>query len=104
MITQLQSLTEIAENYDAIVLDQWGVLHDGTRPYPHAVAALTSLAERGTRMAVLSNSGKRAGPNADRIAAIGFPAALFEVVMTSGEALWRDIQAGRISEQAFFAM
>ncbi|ABD54311.1 TIGR01459 family HAD-type hydrolase [Jannaschia sp. CCS1] len=93
MTQVIESLSEISDRFDAIVLDQWGVLHDGTSPYPGAVAALEAL---NTRLAVLSNSGKRSDPNARRIADMGFDARLFEVVMTSGEALWQDIASGRV--------
>lgn len=99
MTQAINSLKEIADRYDAIVLDQWGVLHDGTTPYPGAIAVLEGL---GSRLAVLSNSGKRAGPNAARIADMGFAERLFEVVMTSGEALWQDIAAGRVSHRCLF--
>ncbi|MEO1239381.1 MAG: TIGR01459 family HAD-type hydrolase [Pseudomonadota bacterium] len=98
----IEKLAEIAEDYDAIVLDQWGVLHDGKTPYPGSVDALERLHAMGTRLAVLSNSGKRADLNAARIASKGFPDALFEVVMTSGEALYRDIATGTITEQRFY--
>ncbi len=100
----LDSLAEVAAGYDAVVLDQWGVLHDGTAPYPKAIGAIESLAGNGKRLAVLSNSGKRAAPNLARIAEIGFPRDAFEEVMTSGEALWRDIEAGRIDATRFFAI
>lgn len=97
----LDSLMEVATQFDAIVLDQWGVLHDGTTPYPTAVEAIDALRSAGVRLAVLSNSGKRATPNADRITAMGFPPDAFEVVMTSGEALWQDIAADRVPHRRF---
>ena len=96
------SITEIADRFEAIVLDQWGVLHDGTAPYPGAVDTLDHLSQRGCRLAVLSNSGKRADLNRARIAAMGFSASLFDCVMTSGEALWLDAAAGRVAETRFF--
>jgi HAD superfamily hydrolase (TIGR01459 family) len=89
-------LSEVARQFGAVVLDQWGVLHDGTRPYPGAVSCVAGLAAAGVRLAVLSNSGKRAAPNAARIAAMGFDPAFFSCVMTSGEALWSDLAAGRV--------
>ncbi|MEO1789313.1 MAG: TIGR01459 family HAD-type hydrolase [Pseudomonadota bacterium] len=104
MTRRLATLAEIAGDFDAIVLDQWGVLHDGTRPYPAAPECLAELSAGGTRLAVLSNSGKRAAPNAARIAGMGFDTGLFEVVMTSGEALWRDIAEGRVVERALYAI
>ncbi len=92
----LAVLDEVAQDFDALVFDQWGVLHDGSAPYPGAVAAVERLSGRGVRMAVLSNSGKRGTLNAARIASMGYDPAWFEVVMTSGEALWRDAEAGRL--------
>jgi len=95
-VTQaLSSLAQVAARYDAIVFDQWGVLHNGSAPYAGVVACLDGLRAQGRRMAVLSNSGKRAAPNAARIAAMGIGAP-FETVMTSGEALWREISAGHL--------
>ncbi|MEO0342170.1 MAG: TIGR01459 family HAD-type hydrolase [Pseudomonadota bacterium] len=104
MTRALQSLVQIASDYDAIVFDQWGVLHDGSRPYDRAVHTLARLKASGTRIAVLSNSGKRSAPNADRISAMGFASDLFECVMTSGEALWRDVAAGTIYQRCFYAI
>lgn len=101
MTRRLEALAEIASDYEAIVFDQWGVLHNGTTPYPGAVACLEGLRAKGCRMAVLSNSGKRAAPNAARIADMGFGTDLFETVMTSGEALWQDIAAGRVAARRF---
>ena len=102
MTQAIDSLLDIVGDYDAVVLDQWGVLHDGTKPYPGAVAALRRLQAGGTRLAVLSNSGKRAAPNAARIDDMGFDAGQFEIVMTSGEALWQDVKAGRVQERVFW--
>ncbi len=92
----IDSLLEVAGDHDAVVLDQYGVLHDGARPYPGAVPALEALRAAGHRLAVLSNSGKRAAYNAARIERMGFPRGLFEAVMTSGEALRSDIARGAV--------
>lgn len=99
MTQAIQSLSDVARQFDAVVLDQWGVLHDGSTPYPLAVKTLQRLKADGVRLAVLSNSGKRSAPNAARITDMGFDADLFETVMTSGEALWQDIAAGRVPYQ-----
>ncbi len=96
MTQVLDSLCDIASDYDAIVLDQWGVLHDGSAPYPAAVAALAGLRENGHVLAVLSNSGRRADPNRAQLDRIGFPPDLFACVMTSGEALWQAFAAGEV--------
>ena len=96
MVAEIDILEPALGGIQAAVFDQWGVLHEGSDPYPHAVGALERLKASGMRLAVLSNSGKRSKANAERMAAMGFPANLFDCVMTSGEALWQDIRSGRI--------
>lgn len=98
----IDNLSEIAGFFDAIVLDQWGVLHDGSAPYPGAVKSLVDLSHQGHRLAVLSNSGKRSSINRQRIANMGFPDEMWCEVITSGEALWRDIRNNHIPERRFF--
>jgi len=98
----IESLAEVASSYDVIVLDQWGVLHDGNRAYEGTIESLTTLASEGHRLAVLSNSGKSSRENLNRIIQMGFPPELFEIVMTSGEALWQDINRGKVSHRDFF--
>ena len=89
----LSGLGDVSDRFDAVILDQWGVLHDGGRPYPGAVACLEALAAHGKPMVVLSNSGKRANANRARLAEIGLPVALLTAVVTSGEATFQAIAA-----------
>lgn len=102
MTTQIETLKDVASDYDAIVFDQWGVLHDGTSAYVGAVEAMGTVAP--AHVGVLSNSGKRAAPNIARIADMGFDVSVIDHVMTSGEALWQDMAAGTIAERVFFAV
>lgn len=96
MVADLASLDDALDGIGAVVLDQWGVLHDGAAPCPGALETLQRLGRRRLPLAVLSNSGKRADVNAARMAAMGLPAERFDCVMTSGEALWRDFADGRL--------
>ena len=77
-----------ADRYQGFLLDQWGVIHDGRRALPEAVAALVELKRRNKRLVVLSNSGRRAALNRRRLADMGLNVALFDAVVTSGEAAW----------------
>ncbi len=94
MTQVIDSIGAIADQFDAIVLDQWGVLHDGRAAYPSALATLDMLRASSAKIGVLSNSGKRAAPNMDRIARMGFDTAAFDCLMTSGEALWQHFVSG----------
>lgn len=96
MTTLIHSLQEILPEFDVAVLDQWGVLHDGTTPYPHAIEAIRMLADHGKELVVVSNSGKRSELNRRRMQRIGLPMHLVGDVVTSGEALWDDIRRGQL--------
>ncbi|OWK25634.1 hypothetical protein AJ87_08115 [Rhizobium yanglingense] len=57
-------MNAIADRYDGLILDQWGVLHNGTRPYDGVVEALETLRERKVPVAILTNSSKGEQANA----------------------------------------
>ncbi|QBY00484.1 TIGR01459 family HAD-type hydrolase [Rhodophyticola sp. CCM32] len=97
----IASLSLVADQFDALVFDQWGVLHNGQTAYGAAPDVVAALRHNGCRLAVLSNSGKRAEANASRLAAFGFGDGVFETVMTSGEAFWLDVAAGHVPHRAF---
>ena len=102
MTKKINSISEIVHEYDAIVFDQWGVLHDGKVSFEGAIECLNGLKKSNVKLAILSNSGKRSLLNADRISMMGFQSTLFETIMTSGEALWTDISSNIINEKKFF--
>ena len=102
MTKKINSISEIVHEYDAIVFDQWGVLHDGKVSFEGAIECLNGLKKSNVKLAILSNSGKRSLSNADRISMMGFQSTLFETIMTSCEALLTDISSNIINEKKFF--
>src|SRR5206468_5626173 len=88
----VEGLSAIAAHFDHVLLDQWGVLHDGRRVLPGVPAAVAGLRAGAKTILVLSNSGKRAADNVERLAALGLPRGSLDFVMTSGEATWRALQ------------
>ena len=87
----ISGLGEIAGNYDGFILDLWGVLHDGSHPFPGTIDALTRLKEMGKRTVVLSNAPRRAEMVAKRVAEIGIPRDLYGGIHSSGEEAWRHL-------------
>lgn len=85
----LSGISELAARFDYFVLDQFGVLHDGTAPYPGAVETLSRLKAAGKRSLLLSNSGKRSAPNEARLVRLGFEAGSWNHFLSSGEVAWR---------------
>ena len=88
-VVRLDDIGPLAERYEVFLLDQFGVLHDGSAPYPGAVAALSALKDAGKTVVLISNSGKRARPNEDRLLKLGFAAGSWDHFVSSGEVAWR---------------
>lgn len=91
----IDSVVQLIEKVDAAIVDQWGVLHDGKVAYPTAPKALGLLQEAKIPTLVLTNSGKRAQNNVERLAKTGIASDKYDFLLSSGEALWQDIQAGK---------
>lgn len=85
----LAELGELAARFDVFFIDQFGVLHDGSAPYPGAVEALAALKAAGKKIVLVSNSGKRAAPNEKRLVGLGFQPGTWDVFVSSGEVAWR---------------
>ena len=83
------NLEDLAGQFDAFFIDQFGVIMDASGPYPFAVDAIKRLSEYNKPIILLSNSGKRASNNCERLERLGFELSLFTAVITSGEvAYW----------------
>jgi HAD superfamily hydrolase (TIGR01459 family) len=81
----LPGVASLAERFDGFIVDQWGVLHDGSRPYPGALDCLERLRAAGKGVVVLSNSGRREDANVRLMEEMGFPPRLFDRVVSAGE-------------------
>ncbi|WP_299745789.1 HAD family hydrolase [uncultured Tateyamaria sp.] len=91
--TQCSGLLEIADMFDAFVLDSFGVLNVGEAAIPGAVACLEQLRARGKHLIVLTNAASYTRETAvRRYRALGFDFAPDEVVSS------RDVAASRLKE------
>ena len=85
-------LEELADGYDAFILDLWGVLHDGLKAYPEGVAALHELKRRGKRLLLLSNAPRRTGDLARQMADLGLSPDSYHHLMSSGQDAWNHLR------------
>ena len=97
MTRAISGLSEIADLFDAVLIDQFGVLHDGMTAFPGTRSCLDALAAQQVPMVAVTNSGKPASSNLDRLEALGFARHLFAGVITSG-AMTRDLVSDWIAE------
>ncbi|MGH1455310.1 MAG: TIGR01459 family HAD-type hydrolase [Alphaproteobacteria bacterium] len=86
-----EGISDISDSYAGFIIDQWGVLHDGERAYDGVIDCLTELRRRKKHVIILSNSGKRAEKNADRMNDLGITPDLYNDIITSGEVTWRGL-------------
>lgn len=85
----LSGLAAVAEQYDAFILDLWGLVHDGETAYPQSAATFRALKAAGKRTLLLSNAPRRAQPLIDGLARMGIARDLYGEVLSSGEATRR---------------
>jgi phosphoglycolate phosphatase-like HAD superfamily hydrolase len=79
-------IEQVAKDYDIFLLDMWGVMHDGSRPYEGVIDTVKKLKEAGKEMIILSNSSKRQEKSLKMLAKLGFdPINDFSQVITSGD-------------------
>ena len=84
-IPLLPGMAGVAERYHGFILDVWGVLHDGKRPYPGVLDCLERLRSTGKRVVILSNAPRRPGPAVARLEQFGILGRFYDGLMTSGE-------------------
>ncbi|WP_315779917.1 MULTISPECIES: TIGR01459 family HAD-type hydrolase [unclassified Bradyrhizobium] len=89
---EISGLSAIADRFDHVLLDQWGTLHDGRTVFPAALECLARLKRAHKPTLVLSNSGKRARSNAERLARLGVNTAAYDGILTSGEVTWAGLR------------
>ncbi|MDG5495969.1 TIGR01459 family HAD-type hydrolase [Niveispirillum sp. BGYR6] len=84
----IDGLSAIVDRYDGFILDLWGVIHDGVRPYPGVVHCLTELRNRGKRVCLLSNAPRRVPAAVAKLNDMGVDVDLYDAIFTSGEATY----------------
>lgn len=93
----IASIRNIARGFDLFLIDQFGVLHDGSKPFEGAIDLLRWLRRQGKPVVLLTNSAKSAEANSERLAGLGVPRDLFDRVVTSGDVARRNIASGRLA-------
>ena len=85
------SFSNLIGHYDAYIIDQWGVLHDGKTPYPGVSDCLKELKAAGKQLILLSNSSKRKRSSFKGLKKVGIDPNAFAEIVTSGELAWHII-------------
>ena len=52
----INGLSEIYNKYDTFLIDLWGVIHNGIKPYPEALEVLKNLKKVNKKFIFISNA------------------------------------------------
>jgi HAD superfamily hydrolase (TIGR01459 family) len=81
----ISGLAGIAPNYDAFILDLWGVVHNGHHPYPGVLDCMDKLRNGGKQIILLSNAPRTNGYVIEFLEKIGVQRSCFDHILTSGD-------------------
>ncbi len=82
----LDGFSTLAADYDGFIVDLWGVVHDGVKPYPGSRRTLEALRDAGKRVVLLSNAPRPSATAQKALRGMGLGDDLYSGIMTSGEA------------------
>tara|TARA_B100000925_G_scaffold137273_1_gene102794 strand:+ start:776 stop:1624 length:849 start_codon:yes stop_codon:yes gene_type:complete len=85
MIKEIQSLSDLIDDYDLFLFDQWGVIHDGKNIFPNAEEVFLHLQNLKKQVIIISNSGKKSSDNISRMKKLGAENTLNVPLITSGD-------------------
>lgn len=81
----ITKLSSIIDRYDALLLDLWGVVHDGSHLYPGVREALEHIHAAGKKIIFVSNAPRRAHKVISVLTSLGVEPAIYDHAISSGE-------------------
>ncbi|MBB4040057.1 HAD superfamily hydrolase (TIGR01459 family) [Microvirga flocculans] len=81
----VEGLQSLADRYDLIFCDVWGVLHNGVKAYEAASDALTRFRDKGGRVVLVSNAPRPGSAVGAQLDGFGVPRTAYDAVVTSGD-------------------
>uniref|UniRef100_A0A7S2ZA96 Uncharacterized protein n=1 Tax=Rhodosorus marinus TaxID=101924 RepID=A0A7S2ZA96_9RHOD len=92
-----QGLEEVLSSgkYEGILLDQFGVLHDGRTAYVEAINCVRLAQETGAKVAIVSNTSRRSAGCAAKLEKYGYEESWFDAAVTSGELAFEVLSSRR---------
>jgi HAD superfamily hydrolase (TIGR01459 family) len=75
----------LLKNYDVLLVDLWGVVHDGEQLYPNVFETLIRLKELKKKVIFLSNVPRRKDAVAKMLSGFGITDSLYWKLVVSGE-------------------
>jgi HAD superfamily hydrolase (TIGR01459 family) len=81
----VHGLGEMAQHYDAILCDVWGVVHNGVTHYGNAADALRRFRDKGGTVILITNAPRPRVRVAAFLDGLDVPQAAYDGIVTSGD-------------------
>lgn len=81
----VEGLKPLADHYDLILCDVWGVLHNGVKAYESAGDALTRFRAKGGRVVLVSNAPRPGSSVGTQLDGFQVPRTAYDAIVTSGD-------------------
>ena len=75
----------LAPNYDAVLSDVWGVIHNGVAAFPAACAALARFHQNGGSVVLISNAPRPGAQVVRLLDHLRVPHDVYDGITTSGD-------------------
>lgn len=82
---RIAGLKELAGEYDTLLCDVWGVLHNGVAAFPPAVDALVQFRRAGGRVLLITNAPRPFPSIQEQLRRLGVMDEAYDFVVTSGD-------------------
>ena len=84
--TLIPGLSAVAERYDAVLCDVWGVIHNGRESFAPAIEALTRFRRERGPVVLISNAPRPADAIRPQLRSLNVPDEAISAIVTSGDA------------------
>ena len=102
MVRIIDSLDEVAHDYDALFCDLWGCLHNGISAYPDAVEALRAFRSDGGKVVLLTNAPRPRSSVAEQLTSMDVPDDCWDTIASSGDSARAAMFRGAVGRKVWF--
>ncbi len=82
----ISGLSEIASEYDAVLCDAWGVIHNGVDVFPGVAEAMSTFRKEVGPLVILTNAPRLKDVIPPQLDRLGLPRDAYDDIVTSGDA------------------
>ena len=95
---RIAGLGDVIDRYKVLLIDAYGVIHDGRKVFAPVNDALRRARAAGRTVVVVTNSPQRVAGMVFRLNGVGVEDGNYDHIACSGELTWRDLEAAQRHE------